>query len=125
MSYNHLTLTERARIEVLRQENYSLRSIARKLKRSVSTISREISRNNLNQSYQAKTAQKNYETKRKLCGRPTRFTPELGNIIKYYLKCHWSPEQIVGRLLQNQICFKTIYRWINSNMINFELISCL
>ena len=51
--------------------------------------------------------------------------PELGNIIKYYLKCHWSPEQIVGRLLQNQICFKTIYRWINSNMINFELISCL
>ncbi|HCW7854481.1 helix-turn-helix domain-containing protein, partial [Staphylococcus aureus] len=26
MSYNHLTLTERARIEVLRQENYSLRS---------------------------------------------------------------------------------------------------
>ncbi|MRX23835.1 helix-turn-helix domain-containing protein, partial [Staphylococcus aureus] len=24
MSYNHLTLTERARIEVLRQENYSL-----------------------------------------------------------------------------------------------------
>ncbi|HCY8914179.1 helix-turn-helix domain-containing protein, partial [Staphylococcus aureus] len=25
MSYNHLTLTERARIEVLRQENYSLR----------------------------------------------------------------------------------------------------
>ncbi|EHT32480.1 putative transposase, partial [Staphylococcus aureus subsp. aureus CIG1500] len=30
MSYNHLTLTERARIEVLRQENYSLRSIARK-----------------------------------------------------------------------------------------------
>ncbi|HCU9931540.1 TPA: helix-turn-helix domain-containing protein, partial [Staphylococcus aureus] len=27
MSYNHLTLTERARIEVLRQENYSLRSI--------------------------------------------------------------------------------------------------
>ncbi|EOB7191592.1 TPA: IS30 family transposase, partial [Staphylococcus aureus] len=114
MSYNHLTLTERARIEVLRQENYSLRSIARKLKRSVSTISREISRNNLNQSYQAETAQKNYETKRKLCGRPTRFTPELGNIIKYYLKCHWSPEQIVGRLLQNQICFKTIYRWINS-----------
>ncbi|MFK3222578.1 helix-turn-helix domain-containing protein, partial [Staphylococcus aureus] len=63
MSYNHLTLTERARIEVLRQEN-----IARKLKRSVSTISREISRNNLNQSYQAETAQKNYETKRKLCG---------------------------------------------------------
>lgn len=51
MSYKHLKLTERARTEVLRQENYSLRFIARKLKRSVSTISREISRNNVNQSY--------------------------------------------------------------------------
>ena len=66
MSYNHLTLTERARIEVLRQENYSLRSIARKLKRSVSTISREISRNNLNQSYQAETAQKIMKPKKTL-----------------------------------------------------------
>ncbi|CAC6107773.1 transposase [Staphylococcus aureus] len=68
MGYNHTTPAERARIEVLRQENYSLRSIARKLKRFVSTISREINRNNVNQSYQAETAQKNYEAKRKLRG---------------------------------------------------------
>ncbi|MCO4428820.1 transposase [Staphylococcus aureus] len=58
MGYNHTTPAERARIEVLRQENYSLRSIARELKRFVSTISREINRNNVNQSYQAETAQK-------------------------------------------------------------------
>ena len=44
--------------------------------------------------------------KENLCGRPTRFTPELGNIIKYYLKCHWSPEQIVGRLLQTKSVLK-------------------
>ncbi len=50
VSYNHPTLTERSSIEVLRQENYSLRSITSKLKQSVSTISREISRNNVNQS---------------------------------------------------------------------------
>ncbi|SGS29132.1 transposase [Staphylococcus aureus] len=50
MSYNHLTLTERSSIEVLLQENYSLRSITSKLKQSVSTISREISRNNVNHS---------------------------------------------------------------------------
>lgn len=42
MSYNHLILTERARIEVLLQENNSLRSIALILNRAVSTISREI-----------------------------------------------------------------------------------
>lgn len=82
MSYNCLTLSERARIEVLRQYNYSLRYITRKLIQSVSTTSREISRNNVNQSYQAETAQKNYEAKRKLCGSPTRFASKISNIIK-------------------------------------------
>ncbi|PTE68238.1 IS30 family transposase [Staphylococcus devriesei] len=125
MSYNHLTLTERARIEVLLQENYSLRSIARKLNRAVSTISRKVNRNHSNQSYQAESAQKNYERKRHHCGRPSLFTSELGSIIKYYLKCHWSPEQIVGRLFQNQISFKTIYRWINLNILDFEITSYL
>ncbi|CAI81381.1 hypothetical protein SAB1692 [Staphylococcus aureus RF122] len=64
------------------RENYSLRPIARKLKQSASTILRAISRNNINMLYQAETAQKNYVTTRKLCGRPTGFTPELSNIIK-------------------------------------------
>lgn len=82
MSYNRLTLSERARIEVLRQEKYSLRYTTRRLKQSVSITSREMSRNNVNQSYQAETAQKNYEAKRKLCGSPTRFAPKISKIIK-------------------------------------------
>lgn len=44
------------------RENYSLRPIARKLKRSASTNLREISRININKLYQAETAQKNYVT---------------------------------------------------------------
>ncbi|WP_081333138.1 helix-turn-helix domain-containing protein [Staphylococcus caeli] len=38
MSNIHLTITERTRIEVLKNENYSLRSIVRVLKYSVSSI---------------------------------------------------------------------------------------
>ncbi|MCE4967182.1 IS30 family transposase [Staphylococcus chromogenes] len=121
MSYIHLTITERASIEILRKENYSLRAIAKRLNRSVSTISREIKRNKSNHNYVAETAQTNYETRKKNCGRPSKLTNELINTIIHHLKLRWSPEQIVGRLLQNNICFKTIYRWINANSFTLDL----
>ncbi|GEP81306.1 helix-turn-helix domain-containing protein [Staphylococcus kloosii] len=48
MSYIHLTITERASIEILRKEIYSLRAIANRLNRSVSNVSREIKQINQN-----------------------------------------------------------------------------
>ena len=51
MGYIHLTITERASIEILRKENYSLRAIANRLNRSVPTISREIKRNKSKHNY--------------------------------------------------------------------------
>ncbi|MDT0693092.1 IS30 family transposase [Staphylococcus chromogenes] len=121
MSYIHLTITERASIEILRKEKYSLRAIAKRLNRSVSTISREIKRNKSNHNYVAETAQTNYETRKKNCGCPSKLTNELINTIIHHLKLRWSPEQIVGRLLQNNICFKTIYRWINAKSFTLDL----
>ena len=44
-TYSHLSLQERIEIQLSRREGLSLRAIARKLKRSVSTISRELHRN--------------------------------------------------------------------------------
>ena len=44
-SYKHLDLTERTLIAGLRNEQLSLREIARRLKRSHASISRELSRN--------------------------------------------------------------------------------
>jgi len=110
MSYNYLTITERASIKILIKENYSMRAIARKLNRSVSTISREIKRNHKHDAYDAFYAQNLYVAKKKQCGRPTKLNSRLINTITHYLKLHWSPEQIVGGLFQNQIYFKTIYR---------------
>ena len=68
MSYIHLTITERASIEILRKENYSLRAIANWLNCSVSTISSEIKRNKLKHNYVAHKAQMLYETRKKNCG---------------------------------------------------------
>lgn len=66
MSYIHLTITERASIEILRKENYSLRAIAKRLNRLVSTISREIKRNKSNHDYVAEISQTNYETRQRI-----------------------------------------------------------
>lgn len=66
MSYIHLTITERASIEILRKENYSLRAIAKRLNRLVSTISREIKRNKSNNDYVAEISQTNYETRQRI-----------------------------------------------------------
>ncbi|PNZ13305.1 IS30 family transposase [Staphylococcus simiae] len=125
MSYYHLTITERASIEILIKENYSLRAIARRLNRSVSTISREVNRNKNNDTYDASYAQNTYKSKKRNCGRHTKLNIKLKDKIIHHLKLHWSPEQIVGRLLHNQVCFKTIYRWINSEMLNFDALPYL
>ncbi|RVT45647.1 helix-turn-helix domain-containing protein, partial [Rubrivivax albus] len=45
MSYNHLTLEERYLISQDKSMGKSLRSIARRLQRSVATVSRELRRN--------------------------------------------------------------------------------
>lgn len=38
---------------------------------------------------------------------------------------HWSPEQIVGRLFDGELSFKSIYRWINNNLLHFPALSFL
>ena len=47
MSYHHLTISERIRIEVLSILGYSTRFIAKLLLRHHSTIARELSRNKI------------------------------------------------------------------------------
>ena len=44
MSYNHLAISERSKIETYIELGYSIRQIANRLKRSPSTISRELRR---------------------------------------------------------------------------------
>ena len=52
MSYQHLTLEERYCLAEFREKGLSIRAIARILKRSPSTISRELRRNQEKSGYQ-------------------------------------------------------------------------
>ena len=112
MSYHHLTISERIRIEVLSILGYSTRFIAKFLHRHHSTIARELSRNKFENNYCSAFAHNNYLKRRKnssYCGKYHEF---LSNLISEKLHENWSPEQISNALLNGKLSFKTIYNWI-------------
>ena len=66
MSYKHITLNDRNKIEVLKQEGYSSRRIAKILGFHHSTISRELKR--CNNIYSAVEANKDRQKEQRLLG---------------------------------------------------------
>lgn len=121
-NYGHLTLEERIEIYRLHAAGESKRSIGRALKRSASTISREIRRNSLRTrawsgGYCAARAQKLAERRRRWDGRfKLARQPDLRHLVKDRLAMGHSPEQIAGRLALEHahtvISHESIYRFI-------------
>jgi IS30 family transposase len=117
---SRLALTQSEREEISRGTvaNLSIRSIAANLKRSPSTISREIKRNGGYDSYRAMQAdQAAWDRARrpKLC--KLACNRSLSQIVATKLKLNWSPEQIAGWLKRefpgderNYVSHETIYR---------------
>lgn len=114
MSYTHLTINERAKIEILLEEGLSIRAIAHKLKRQPSTISRELTRH---AGCSADQAQARYRENKTHCGAKLKITPEVKEAIQEKLEETWSPEQIAGRLYQGKLSFKSIYRWLYNGLL--------
>ncbi|AFM00783.1 transposase, IS30 family [Desulfitobacterium dehalogenans ATCC 51507] len=117
MSYTHLSTFDRGRLESLHKLGWSTREIAQELKRHHSTIARELQRNQINNSYTSQQAQKTYEQRRRKSKPTGKWSTSLATIINRKLKLTWSPEQIVGRLFQRQLSYKTIYRWIYQGLL--------
>jgi IS30 family transposase len=119
----HLTIAERDRIAELRHEGAQQNEIAAALKRSTSTISRELSRNGVGDDYGAATAQAAAERRRR--ERPLERKlddPELREAVRDGLAHDWSPEQISGRLKQRypdeperHVSHQSIYAWIENS----------
>jgi len=118
MSYTHLTTTERVKIETYLELGMSIRSIARRIGRQPSTVSREIRRN---PGYESGRAQKRYEKAKTNCGAKTKLDDTMRRTIVEKLRATWSPEQIVGRLFNGKLAFSTIYRWIYAGRIDVPL----
>ena len=136
--YTELSIEERAVIQVCLSMGISQRSIAKKLKRSPSTISREVNRNSVKSEYTAQTAQQIRCRKRQVC-RPSKkliLGGELFEIVVSMLQDQFSPEQISGHLRNmntarekdRYVCRETIYSAIYAlpvGELRKELIICL
>lgn len=126
MRYKHLTINERSCIYQFKYLGMSIRKIAEALKRSPSTISREIKRNcirNDNQSkelYFPNDANDKYNERRLKCHRPRKINSEIKEYIQEKILAYWSPEQISNRKPSTDLKIPstaTIYRLIHRNEI--------
>lgn len=118
--YEHLQIYERELLSILRGEGKSLREIAKILKRSPSTLSRELQRNApeikkgcyLPHRAQARCESRNQSSRSQ--GRAK--DPQVWKLVRRKLKQGWSPEIISGWLkIQHLELFtshETIYQWI-------------
>ena len=126
--YTHLTPFEREKILFFLAEGKSITEIAHLLKRSKSTISRELRRNaapvDQPMPYCPLTAQALYKQRREACHPHKRLehAPLHSYIQICILEYHWSPEEIVGRIQLEHGCrlvsVPTIYRAIHAGLLN-------
>lgn len=121
----HLTAADRGKIEVLLQENYTQKYIAKRLGRSPSCISREIEKG-LDGSgiYRAFVAQCAYSANRRKCKQTPILDQAKHHRLRSYivdrLQVGWDPSQIAGRLphemkrlgMKVTVCTETIYQWV-------------
>lgn len=119
--YTHLTIDERYQIKAYTKAGFSNISIAAELGRHVSTINRELKRNQGLRGYRPKQAQSFYDQRHASKPKAVKLTSELKTVIAGKLRLDWSPEQIQGRLkLEGQACVvpAVIYAFIRKDKAN-------
>ncbi len=96
--FSQLNDWERTKIMVMKAQAHSVRAIARTLRRSPSTISRELRRNGHKDSYSAALAGQRALERKNIKPRRMWRDSRLQNYVKGRLKQGWSPQSIAGRL---------------------------
>ena len=127
--YHHLSIDERETILFLLGKGESIRKIALFLRRSVSTISRELQRNAKKGVYSPAVAECAYQNRRKNSCPKKRLAVHAAKakVQQLILERHWSPEQIANRLRYEGnslfVSYSTIYRAIYSGMLEVRRLS--
>lgn len=112
-----LTEEERDTIALFKSQGLSVREIGRRLDREHSTISREMKRNRFGDHYVALHAQHLSEERKSTAGKRTPLkNKQTYSYVLEKLGQGWSPEQIAGRIQQEQgkriLCHETIYQFV-------------
>ena len=125
MSHKHYNINSRICLFLCLQAGKSYSQIAEETGFSKSAICQEIKRNSSLNGYEPIVAQAIAEERQRVNKKPyvLEIYPELKEKIQYFISvCHYSPDQIAGSgcLGNVRISYKTIYNWINKNMLNFS-----
>jgi len=119
-AYKHLNVEERDMLAVLKSQGHSLRQIAKVLKRSPSSLCRELKRNAPpvhTGYYRSHKAQQRADQRNRESHRRKRLkTERIRGYVATHLARGWSPELIAGRLRQEhpELCIshEAIYQCI-------------
>lgn len=118
MTYQQISIEEREKIQEMLWAKSSIRAIARVLKRSPSSVSREIERNRppVNNHYAPRLANARALEHRRRRGREERLKNDaLRSYVISHLKLGWSPEQIAAKALDAvgvPISHEAIYQFV-------------
>ena len=118
MKYKHFSIEEREYLQYMWWERKSIRSMAKALNRSPSSVSRELQRNfpRERRVYTSRLANERARIKRKSRGRPNRLKNDrIRSYVIFHLKKRWSPEQISHKIkldIGERISHEAIYRYI-------------
>jgi IS30 family transposase len=135
--YKHLTTQERAVVMTMRDDLCSIHSIAKRLLRSASTISREIQRTSGNGVYDANAAHLQCQARRLIQRRVPKLqvSGALFQVVRLHLNLLWSPQQIARKLKllwpddpTKFVSHETIYNAIYVHPrgeLKRELVACL
>jgi len=135
--YKHLTTQERAVVMTMRADQCSIRSIAKRLCRSPSTIGRELIRSDGTEKYDANLAHLQCHARRLVPRRVPKLHTDgtLFRVVRSMLKQLWSPQQIARKLrllwpnnMERTVSHETIYNAIYVHPrgeLKRELIACL
>jgi len=114
---NHFTVEQRYKLEVLLQQNVSKEQISIELNKHISSIYREINRNSdeRNSVYKGNLAIRKCSKRHRIKPKNQCFTDEIKRYVTKLLLEDLSPEQIVGRALNDNVTcvsVETIYKLI-------------
>jgi IS30 family transposase len=115
--YKQLTDSQRYYIEKSLQEK-SYGEIAKNIGFDKSTICREIKRNSIRGVYRSQTAGRLMRNRQKAPKKKYVLVGRLERIVRWLIKCDWSPEQISDRLKLRRgikVSHETIYKYIGED----------
>lgn len=119
MKYQHLTIEEREKIQLMLWQKQSVRKIAKELNRSPSSISREINKSRRSDGkrfYIPRAAHERAIKKRSIRGEKKMIkNSDLKDHVIKHLKLGWSPEQIANAIpeeIEVTISYEAIYQYI-------------